>query len=167
MPTMQCAMKTAPALPARRAAAKPVMAAMRALPLARPAVLSSTKSSQPSLPMRQQLPVRALGASRRTSVAVSAQAASAPAAPPFKWGANMRDLGISVGIGALLWFIPPPAGVTVKAWQLLSVFVGTIVAIITTPLPLGAVAILGLGVAMITKVLTFAQAFSAFASEIP
>jgi hypothetical protein len=44
---------------------------------------------------------------------------------------------------------------------------GTIVGIITTPLPLGAVAIIGLGVSMITKVLTFAEAFSAFASEIP
>jgi hypothetical protein len=66
-----------------------------------------------------------------------------------------------------MWFIPPPAGVSVKAWQLLSVFVGTIVGIITTPLPLGAVAILGLGAAMLTKVLTFAEAFSAFSSEIP
>jgi hypothetical protein len=41
------------------------------------------------------------------------------------------------------------------------------VGIITTPLPLGAVAVLGLGAAMLTKVLTFAEAFSAFSSEIP
>ena len=44
---------------------------------------------------------------------------------------------------------------------------GTIVGIITTPLPLGAVAVLGLGVSMLTKTLTFAEAFSAFATEIP
>jgi len=79
----------------------------------------------------------------------------------------MRDLGISVAIGLALWFSPHPAGVSDKAWHLLAVFVSTIVAIITTPLPLGAVAILGLGAAMLTKVLTFAEAFSAFASEIP
>ena len=109
----------------------------------------------------------------------------------------MKDLGISVGIAALMWFIPPPAGVTLKAWwvcikylierfssgvairdpplnilnrvsrHLLSVFVGTIVGIITTPLPLGAVAMLGMGAAMLTKVLTFPEAFSAFSSEIP
>lgn len=54
--------------------------------------------------------------------------------------------------------LPPPPS---------AVFTGTIVGIITTPLPLGAVAILGLGAAMLTKVLTFAEAFSAFASEIP
>ena len=54
-----------------------------------------------------------------------------------------------------------------QAWHLLAVFLGTIVGIITQPLPLGAVAMLGLGAAMLTKTLTFAAAFSAFASEIP
>ena len=54
-----------------------------------------------------------------------------------------------------------------QAWRLLAVFLGTIVGIITQPLPLGAVAMLGLGAAMLTKTLTFAAAFSAFASEIP
>lgn len=78
-----------------------------------------------------------------------------------------QDLSIAIGIATLMWVIPPPVGVSMKAWQLLSVFVGTIVGIITTPLPLGAVAILGLGAAMLTKVLTFAEAFSAFSSEIP
>ena len=38
---------------------------------------------------------------------------------------------------------------------------------ITQPLPLGAVAMLGLGASMLTKILTFPAAFSAFASEIP
>jgi di/tricarboxylate transporter len=79
----------------------------------------------------------------------------------------MKDLSICLGIGLAMWFIPPPAGVALKAWHLLAVFVATIVGIITTPLPLGAVAILGLGAAMLTKVLTFAEAFSAFSSEIP
>mmetsp|Transcript_18497 Transcript_18497/g.51906 ORF Transcript_18497/g.51906 Transcript_18497/m.51906 type:complete len:564 (-) Transcript_18497:806-2497(-) len=93
--------------------------------------------------------------------------AAAPKEPPFKWGADMKNLGICVGLSLALWFIPPPAGVSIKAWHLLSVFTGTIVGIITTPLPLGAVAVLGLGAAMLTKVLTFAEAFSAFSSEIP
>ena len=93
--------------------------------------------------------------------------AAAPQEPPFKWGADMKNLSICVGISLALWFCPPPAGVNIKAWHLLSVFTGTIVGIITTPLPLGAVAVLGLGAAMLTKVLTFGEAFSAFSSEIP
>jgi di/tricarboxylate transporter len=57
--------------------------------------------------------------------------------------------------------------VALQAWHLLAIFLGTIVGIITQPLPLGAVAMLGLGASMMTKVLTFPAAFSAFASEIP
>ena len=59
------------------------------------------------------------------------------------------------------------AGVTTQAWHLLAIFLATIVGIITQPLPLGAVAMLGLGTTMLTKVLTFGAAFSAFSSEIP
>lgn len=101
--------------------------------------------------------------SRRSIVCT---AASAPPAG-FKWGADMKNLGISVGLAVAIWFIPPPSGVTLPAWHLLAIFLGTIVGIITKPLPLGAVAMLGLGATMITKTLTFAAAFSAFSSEIP
>lgn len=79
----------------------------------------------------------------------------------------MKSLGICVAIGVVTWFLPAPAGVTAQAWHLLAIFLATIVGIITQPLPLGAVAVLGLGATMLTKVLTFGAAFSAFASEIP
>jgi di/tricarboxylate transporter len=79
----------------------------------------------------------------------------------------MKNLGICVAVATIVWFAPPPAGVTLQAWHLLAIFLGTIVGIITQPLPLGAVAMLGLGATMLTKVLTFSAAFSAFASEIP
>ncbi len=85
----------------------------------------------------------------------------------IKWGADLKKLSYSIGLAALIWFVPPPAGVTTQAWHLLAIFLGTIVGIITQPLPLGAVAMLGLGAAMMTKTLTFAAAFSAFANEIP
>lgn len=87
--------------------------------------------------------------------------------PGIKWGADLKKLAICVGLGTALWFVPPPAGVTLKAWHLLSIFLATIAGIITTPLPLGAVAMLGLGASMMTGTLTFAAAFSAFANEIP
>lgn len=90
-----------------------------------------------------------------------------PSKPPPPRGADMKNLAICVGVGVALSLAPAPAGVTTKAWNLLAIFTGTIVGIITTPLPLGAVAVLGLGVSMLTKTLTFAEAFSAFANEIP
>lgn len=156
----------------RTGACSRATAPRRAVPLAvsasaRVATPSLRLAPSPSLTPRVAAP-RAAAArpSRAATVAVRAQAAAAPA-QPFKWGADMKNLAICVGVAAALWFAPPPAGVTVKAWHLLSLFVGTILGIITTPLPLGAVAILGLGATMLTKTLTFAQAFSAFASEIP
>lgn len=94
---------------------------------------------------------------RTVDVKAQASSASAPEVAPFKWGANMKNLGICVAIATAIWFSPAPSGVSAQAWHLLAVFVGTIAGIITTPLPLGAVAILGLGTAMLTKVLTFAQ----------
>lgn len=93
----------------------------------------------------------------------------APVSPPqgIKWGADLKKLAICVGLAATVWFVPPPAGVTSQAWHLLAIFLGTIAGIITQPLPLGAVAMMGLGVSMMTNTLTFAAAFSAFANEIP
>ena len=90
---------------------------------------------------------------------------AAASTPPAKcqWGADMKNLGISVGLAAAVWFLPSPAGVTGEAWHLLAIFLGTI----SKADPLVAVAMLGLGATMLTKTLTFPQAFSAFASEIP
>jgi len=123
-------------------------------------------SMSPRLPKRAGMSVRA-ASTPAASPAPAAPEPPAPVEPAFKWGADMKSLLMCVAIGAVMWFIPAPAGVPVKAWHLLSIFVATIAGIITSPLPLGAVAMLGLGAAMLTKTMTFAAAFSAFASEIP
>ncbi|KAK9273451.1 hypothetical protein L1049_018261 [Liquidambar formosana] len=100
---------------------------------------------------------------------VNASAAAAPVAPPSQpWqGAAMKPLMASIATGVILWFVPVPAGVSRNAWQLLAIFLATIVGIITQPLPLGAVALMGLGASVLTKTLTFAAAFSAFGDPIP
>ncbi|PIN12358.1 hypothetical protein CDL12_15036 [Handroanthus impetiginosus] len=114
-----------------------------------------------------------LPAPKRNPITVaSASASSAPAASPApqqqSWqGAAMKPLIASIAMGVILWFIPAPDGVSRNAWQLLSIFLATIVGIITQPLPLGAVALLGLGACVLTKTLTFAAAFSAFGDPIP
>jgi DASS family divalent anion:Na+ symporter len=40
-------------------------------------------------------------------------------------------------LAVLIWLIPTPSGVQPRAWQLLSIFVATIVGIITKPLRIG------------------------------
>jgi anion transporter len=110
--------------------------------------------------------------SKRNTLVVKASSASitpAPApAPAQPWqGAAIKPLLASIATGVILWFVPTPAGVSRQAWQLLAIFLGTIVGIITQPLPLGAVAILGLGVSVLTKTLSFVAAFSGFGDPIP
>ncbi|CAH9082994.1 unnamed protein product [Cuscuta epithymum] len=98
-----------------------------------------------------------------------------PAAPEQKqlqkvepWrGASILPLIATIATGVALWYVPHPAGVSRNAWQLLSIFLATIVGIISQPLPLGAVALIGLGTCVLTKTLPFAAAFSAFGDPIP
>lgn len=123
------------------------------------------QAPRPVAGSRTNLKVSAVA--RPAGGASRAPAPTPPAAEGFKWGAKMKELLTAVAIATAIWFIPAPAGVTAQAWHLLAIFIGTIVGIITTPLPLGAVAMLGLGASMVTQTLTFAQAFSAFANEIP
>lgn len=53
----------------------------------------------------------------------------------------------------LFWFIlSPPEGVTIEAWRLLGIFVGTIVAIIGKALPIGGAAMIGILLVGITQV---------------
>ncbi|KAH7665560.1 Solute carrier family 13 protein [Dioscorea alata] len=88
--------------------------------------------------------------------------------PPAPWqGAALKPLAASILTGVLLWLIPAPSGVSSNAWHLLAIFLATIVGIITQPLPLGAVALLGLGASVLTKTLSFSAAFSAFGDPIP
>lgn len=107
---------------------------------------------------------------RKLITVASSSAAAAPSVSPAPqpWqGAAIKPLIATIATGVILWFVPAPDGVSRVAWQLLSIFLATIIGIITQPLPLGAVALLGLGVSVLTKTLTFAAAFSAFADPIP
>jgi DASS family divalent anion:Na+ symporter len=69
-------------------------------------------------------------------------------------------------IGGTMALISPPEGVTRQAWNLGAIFLTTVLAIILKPLPMSAIALFGLTVAMITGTLSFDQAFSGFSNDI-
>jgi len=54
---------------------------------------------------------------------------------------------VPVAIGVVLWLLPPPSGLSPKAWHMFAIFVATIAGIITAPMPMPmpmlAVAIIG------------------------
>ncbi|MFI8415163.1 DASS family sodium-coupled anion symporter [Serratia sp. NPDC078593] len=60
---------------------------------------------------------------------------------------------IAVSAALFIWFvIPVPDGVESNAWQLLALFIGTIIAIIGKAMPIGAVSIIAMALVALTQV---------------
>jgi DASS family divalent anion:Na+ symporter len=60
--------------------------------------------------------------------------------------------------------MPRPEAVDPRAWRVLAIFVATVVGLIAKPLPMGAMAVLGIAAALATRTLTIGQALSGFAN---
>lgn len=82
-------------------------------------------------------------------------------APP-----RLIPLIITVAVGVIMWFIPPPEGVKHEAWHLLAIFVATVVGFIAKPLPMGAVAISGITMTALTGTLGISDALSGFGNTV-
>lgn len=79
-------------------------------------------------------------------------------------GARLEPLVLVVGVGLLIWALPRPEMVEPRAWRLLAIFVATVVGIIVRPLPMGAMSIVGIAVAIATRTLTLPEALSGFSN---
>jgi DASS family divalent anion:Na+ symporter len=84
---------------------------------------------------------------------------------PHSWRSAGIKLGLAVVLGAVIWFLPAPEGVTARAWHLLAIFVATIVAIMLEPLPMGAVALLALAAATLSGTLGITEVLGGFGSR--
>ncbi|MEN9654594.1 MAG: putative malate transporter yflS [Chlamydiota bacterium] len=73
---------------------------------------------------------------------------------------------LAILIGLVIWFSPHPAALQPEAWRLFALFTATIIAIILKPLPMGAIALIALTIAVSSGVLGFADAFSGLSNEI-
>ncbi len=58
---------------------------------------------------------------------------------------NLKNFGITVIVGLILWFCPIPAGVTTEAWHLFAIFVSTILGIILKAAPMGTMCMIAVG----------------------
>jgi len=72
---------------------------------------------------------------------------------------------IVIVIGLIIWHSPVPAGVKQEAWHLLAIFVATIFGLILSPLPMGAIVIIGVMMTTLTGVLKIGPALSGFANN--
>ena len=103
-----------------------------------------------------------------SSSAMTSPSARSANSDGFVWkGANLKAAAMSIGFGLFVCFVVPrPDGVVPQAWNLLSIFLATVAGLVLSPLPVGAWAFLGMTTAVVTKTLTFAQAFSAMTNDV-
>ncbi|KAI3784433.1 hypothetical protein L1987_43532 [Smallanthus sonchifolius] len=82
-------------------------------------------------------------------------------------GAKPIPLAISVSIGLIVCFvIPKPVEVSKQAWRLFAIFLTTIAGLILGPLPVGAWTFVCLTISVVTKTMSFKNAFAAFTNEV-
>jgi len=90
----------------------------------------------------------------------------APTEHPAATPAARPALGWIVLAGVALWLIPPPAGVDLRGWHLLAIFVVTVVGIMLRPLPMGAMALLGVAACVLTDTLSMAESLGGFSQPV-
>ncbi len=81
------------------------------------------------------------------------------------WTSRALRGAIVILIGLIIWYSPMPAGVKPAAWHLLAIFAATIVGLILTPVPMGAVVIIGVMMTTLTGVLKIGEALAGFANS--
>jgi len=79
---------------------------------------------------------------------------------------DVISLSIATAAGLSIWFSPAPASVSLQAWHMLAIFIFTIIGIITKPLPMSAIAVLGVTLITATRTLTIDEALSGFSHNI-
>ena len=72
---------------------------------------------------------------------------------------------IPIIIGLVLWFIPTPEGLTPQAWHLVSIFVATIAAFITSPMSMGALSLLSIVIVVLLHILKLNEALAGFSNS--
>jgi DASS family divalent anion:Na+ symporter len=77
---------------------------------------------------------------------------------------SLKRAAIPILLGVIIWFLPIPAGLTAQAWHLFALLVAIIAGFVVAPLPIGAVAFIGLTVVMLTNTLKVGEALGGFAS---
>jgi DASS family divalent anion:Na+ symporter len=69
-----------------------------------------------------------------------------------------------VALGAVLWWTPPPTGLTLQAWRLFAIFISAIVSVVVNALPILTTSVLAIAAAVLTGVLKPDDAYEGFSN---
>lgn len=80
---------------------------------------------------------------------------------------NYRKFMVPVLVGIVLWLLTPmrPATLSIAAWHMFTIFVAVIIGCITQPLPIGAVALIGFVITILTHTVAMDQAILGFGNS--
>lgn len=80
---------------------------------------------------------------------------------------NYKKFILPVVVGIILWLITPirPEGLSADAWHMFAIFVATIIGCITQPLPIGAVAMIGFTLTVLTGTIDIDPAVKGFGNS--
>ena len=81
-----------------------------------------------------------------------------PAAKTWAWR------GVTLALGARIWFWPVPEGLTAQAWHLFAIFAATIFSVIVGAFPILTSSVLAVAVCVLSRVLPPAKAYAGFAN---
>lgn len=85
---------------------------------------------------------------------------------PLTGKSAVLRFAVPLALGVGLSFLPAPAGVEPAAMRLLAIFVATIVGIVLKPLPMGAVAMVGICATAVSGTLTIDASLSGFGNRV-
>lgn len=71
---------------------------------------------------------------------------------------------IVLSVFLVIWFVPVPEGVTPQAWLLFAIFAATIAGLIVRPIPMGAVALVGITVSALSGAVPASSALKGFSN---
>lgn len=83
-----------------------------------------------------------------------------------KYSSKYALLLLCVAIGAGIWLFLMPQGIDPRAWAIFSVFSFLLLGLILKPIAVGALTLLSMLTLVLTRVLTFQEAFSGFTNEV-
>jgi len=79
---------------------------------------------------------------------------------------SFQKLFLCLLVGVVVWLIPPPEGMDIRAWRTFAIFLYTLLGMILKPIPVGAITLSSLFFLVLTNILTFKDAFSGFSAPI-
>ncbi|EDS4737906.1 DASS family sodium-coupled anion symporter [Salmonella enterica] len=73
---------------------------------------------------------------------------------------------IVLAIGAVIWFLPVPSGITIEAWRIFAIFMATVFGFILQPFPFSVVSLLAIGIAATFHIMPIGAALKGYQSTV-